>query len=104
MRFFTYISSTYATKNALEADVLKHLQSLDRKLIADVDLEAFKTRLFLRVELFNQKHHRCQPIKLEFHKSSRISNEERDFVLRWNGNQGFNGHAVCNFYILAEAI
>ena len=98
MMYLTYISQTYATRNNLEAKVLEHLKSFDRKLIRPEDIADFKLKVLARMAGCNDSFPKCNPVKISFSPPG----EKGDIFMRWNDAVGFNGHETCVFTILAS--
>jgi hypothetical protein len=101
MRYFTYISHTYATRNALEGKVLNLLRSYNRLTILQTELPAFMDQLRLEVDAINGEHSKCNPIRLDAaESSSHCGKRYNDLKLWWHGAEGYNGHELCVFKFL----
>jgi len=61
--YMTYNGHQLATKNKLEKEVSEYIKTLDRTLIHEGNLVAFKEMVIEKIEEFNQKHPRCKPLK-----------------------------------------
>jgi hypothetical protein len=66
MKYFSYISHSLVTKNNLEKAVAALLESKERMVIDESNIEAFKQELKDDISKLNEKHNRCTPIKISF--------------------------------------
>lgn len=98
--YFTYISMTYATRNAFEEKVLALMKQNDRLIIPADELQIFVNDLNEQIGLLHLQHKRCTPIKIKLRDTRLYKDDDQDYAIEWNGFNGFNGHELCHFKIL----
>jgi hypothetical protein len=102
MLYLTDCSHTYATNNRLEEKVSQLMISASRRLIKPEDLDGFKSYLLNRIEMLNQQHPKCKPVKIAFELDDNYPNRLKDYVIRWNNFPNSNGKHIVQFEILAS--
>jgi hypothetical protein len=80
MHYLIVVGHTLQTKNRLERDVLEWLEKkIDRTLFKTYDLGDVKKRIASQVELLNQTHARCKPLREDWYQDR----PSKDWILRF---------------------
>ncbi len=83
------VTTSYVTKNKLEADVYLYIKKLDGTLIEADRLSAFKKHFNACIELLNEEHHRCKAISFDWFACNKTRGEQ-------NFSLHFRGSGICN--------
>lgn len=65
MAYFSYIGYTHSPANRLHEAVLSFLQTQNRQIITDENVETFKKEILDNIEELNKANPRCKPIEAE---------------------------------------
>ncbi len=55
----------WCAKNKLHEEANEVGLDMERRIISESELAAFRDELTMRIDLLNQKYHRCNPLKIE---------------------------------------
>lgn len=91
MKYFSYISWRYSTKNKLDEAIMALLEVNNRKVIPEDELEYFKNGIISDIKLFEAEHPKCKSKKASWFLMRPV---ERDWAI-----SGFGG---CNFYLYSS--
>lgn len=64
--YFVYVGHSTGTKNKLQSEFKKYLESLSGMLIEEPFYKDLIKQIKAKSEELNQKHNRCQPLKIGF--------------------------------------
>lgn len=84
--YLVYHGYSTQAKNQLEKDFCDYLESIDRMLIADKELEDFKKKILKKYDEFSAINKRCKPVEKSFYC---IKGEDQDESL-YGSNANFN--------------
>jgi len=97
VKYLAYLGYNYSTTNALNTAIKLLISNMDRMLIAQAQLEEFKTNLLEAIELLNQPHPRCTRIEASWRgRHEAYGSEKPDWSL------DLSGPSIANLTLLAS--
>lgn len=95
MQYFSYISYTLALNNKLEKAINEYLQTQERLVINDIDLELFKSSILLKIAELNVGHPRCNSIKCGWWNHGKLFDSP-------NNDWQLTGFSPVHFFLYAS--
>lgn len=96
MRYFTYISYSWNSRNKLDDAIRKFLFTKNRTIIDEKEIHQFKTHIIDEIKKLEDMYKRCKPVKAHWWIPGI---NKTDFALGFDGGSS----NICSFNIYKES-